>query len=396
MSKKKKAGIITLYYNNDNYGGIAQAYALNKYLEKIGWESELISYERTPVHRENLMQRIKKKGVANIFKDKIDHLPQKIYIKASNKYIKYVYKDKLQNKINLRKKAFARSRELIPHSQVYTEQTIDSCIGNYDIYISGSDQIWKPGVIQSPFVFKFLPKKYKRISYASSIAVTDYPEEYSSFLKKALSVYSWISVREQSSKIYLENLLRRNIDVVVDPTLLLDEMEWETITNKRMINEKYIFAYFLGEDPKQRKIVTNYAKNNNLKIVAFPHITGKIRAVDLHFGDYQLYDVDLSGFLSLIKYADLVWTDSFHAVVFSNIYETNFFVFERFTISKKTNMNSRIYTLLDMFNEKDQLIHPNKKNEHNYNDHVDFITRKEMIRTNIQKSKILLNKALLE
>ena len=303
--KMKRVGIITLYYNNDNYGGIAQAYALNKYIENLGYDSEVISYKRTPVHIPGVRERIKKEGLFSVICSKMEMLPEKLILKISTKYVVKKYGSDLEKKINQRKDAFKRSRELVKHSKVYTEDTIQNCIGAYDCYVSGSDQIWKPGVLQSPYVFEFLPDEYKRISYASSITVTDYPSQYGDYMKKNLAHYMWISVRETSAQTYLENLLHRPVDVVVDPTMLLDKNEWENITSDRIIKEHYLFAYLLGEDHKQRKQITQYAKERKIKIVTLPHVEGKVRAADIGFGDYQLYDIDLPAFLSLIKYADL-------------------------------------------------------------------------------------------
>ena len=193
----------------------------------------------------------------------------------------------------------------------------------------------------------------------------------------------------------MENLLHRPVDVVVDPTMLLDKNEWGNITSDRIIKEHYLFAYLLGEDRKQRKQITQYAKERKIKIVTLPHVEGKVRAADIGFGDYQLYDIDLPAFLSLIKYADFVCTDSFHAVVFSNIFETNFLVFERVILSKKANMNSRLDTLLDMLGEKNKMIYKNKAITNTNLQPTDFINAKEKLRKKADQSKHLLNNALI-
>lgn len=391
----KKVGIITLYYNNDNYGGIAQAYALNKYIQNLGMDSELISYKRSPVKKMSVKEHIKKEGLFSYLKAKFEMLPLKLKLKITNKYAVFRYQRLLQEKIIIRKEAFARSRQRIPHSIVLTEQTIEECIGEYDIYISGSDQIWKPGVLQPPYVFEFLPRKYKRISYASSITVTSFPDGYGKYMQENLSLYSWISVRENCSRDYLEDLLHRKVDVVVDPTLLLNRTEWEDITSKRIINERYMFVYLLGEDSKQRKIISKYAKSNNLKIVTLPHVEGKIRAADIKFGDYQLYDIDLSHFFSLIKYAEIVCTDSFHAVVFSNIFEVQFWVFERIVLSKKANMNSRIDTLLRALKEDDRYVKASQQFKPELADNIDFQEKKKLINNLVTYSATQLKNALL-
>ena len=390
----KKIGIITLYYNNDNYGGIAQAYALNKYIQKLGMESELISYKRSPVKTLSIKERIKNEGFFSFFRTKFEMLPSKLKLKVATKYAVFRYQRFLQEQILLRKKAFARSREIIPHSKVLTENTIKECIGKYDIYISGSDQIWKPGVLQPPYVFEFLPREYKRISYASSITVTSFPYGYGDYMKKNLSLYSWISVRENSSKDYLESILHRKVDVVVDPTLLLSRAEWEDITSDRIINERYMFVYLLGEDSKQRKSISKYAKSKNLKIVTLPHVEGKIRAADIKFGDYHLYDVDLSHFFSLIKYAEIVCTDSFHATVFSNIFEVQFWVFERIVLSKKANMNSRMDTLLGALKEGDRYVKNLQQFNPEFAQDIDFQEKKKLLNNLVVCSAAQLENAL--
>ena len=391
----KKIGIITLYYNNDNYGGIAQSYALNRYIEKLGFDSELISYKRSPVHIPNLRERIKKEGFFAVIRSKLELFPSKLYLKISTKYAVNKYGSELESKLNIRRAAFQRSRELPKHSEVYTEETISGCIGKYDCYVSGSDQIWKPGVLQPPYVFEFLPIEYKRISYASSITVTDYPLQYGDYMKKCLAQYSWISVRETSAKNYLEKLLDKSVDVVVDPTLLLDEDEWNNLANERIVEDHYMFVYLLGEDHKQRKLITQYAKDRNLRIVTLPHVEGKVRAADIGFGNVQLYDVDLASFLSLIKYADCVCTDSFHAVVFSNIFKTDFLAFERVVLSKKVNMNSRMDTLLKMLGESNKFVYKNSIITDINKKPADFTSANEKLKINVDKSRMLLNKALI-
>lgn len=146
---------------------------------------------------------------------------------------------------------------------------------------------------------------------------------------------------------------------------------------------------------KQRKLITRYAKERNLKIVTLPHVEGKVRAADIGFGDYQLYDVDLATFLSLIKNADCVCTDSFHAVVFSNIFETDFLAFERIVLSKKANMNSRMDTLLEMLGESSKFVYKNSKITDINKTLIDFASAKEKLMTNVRRSRELLEKALL-
>lgn len=92
--------------------------------------------------------RIKKEGFFAVIRSKLELFPSKLYLKISTKYAVNKYASELESKLNIRRAAFQRSRELPKHSEVYTEETISGCIGKYDCYVSGSDQIWKPGVLQ--------------------------------------------------------------------------------------------------------------------------------------------------------------------------------------------------------------------------------------------------------
>lgn len=389
----KKIGILTLYYKNDNYGGIAQAYALQKYIEYLGYNSELISYKRTtpPMlngyrFSNNPMQYINRK----LYK-----FPIKIKQRIENKFANYKYGESLQTNIEMRKNAFQRSRLLIPHtSRVYTDETIKETINEFDCFISGSDQIWKPGVIRPAFVCDFLPCNITRFSYASSIAVKHLSVEYGHFMKKALSQYMWISVREVEAQDYLQKLLNRKVDVVVDPTLLLPFEAWDAVTSDKVIEEKYIFVYLLGQDVEQRRDIQAYAHNLNLKIVFLPHVEGKIRACDVGYGDIHLYDVDLPCFFSLIKNAEIIFTDSFHAAVFSIIFNKRFWIYDRIVLQLNSGMDSRLDTLLRISGLLERKITCNKHIS-DINTEINYDSVNKQLIPIIHNSQALLEKALV-
>ncbi len=344
-----KAAIITLYYKNNNYGGIAQAWALQKYIEMLGAETEVLNYKRTspPMFLQT------NNGIKNKFKN----LPQKLNLKINNKFAHNRYYESLKKNFLVREKAFENSRDMVRHSCLYTDETIKETADRYDVFISGSDQIWKPGTIRDAFVWGFLPDGKKRISYASSISMSNLSDAYGKFMKERLAKYSSISVRESEAARYLEKISGRSVATVVDPTLLLTDDIWNDFAAaNRKINERYMFAYMLGEDVRQRKHIIEIAKERKLKIVTLPHIEGYVRACDTGFGDIEMYDIDLPEFLGLIKNAELVCTDSFHGVVFSNIFETEFFVYERSVLDNRYNMNSRLENFLNITDSRQRLI----------------------------------------
>lgn len=346
-----KIGIITLFYKNNNYGGVAQAYALNKYFLNLGYDSELICYKKTKIDKSLRSENKRLKGL--IFRI-INKLKKILKIP-----IEKVLGKKYEKQLKKREEKLELFRNSIPHSAVYTTDNINEIENKYDFFVTGSDQCWNPGVIDNAYTFSFLDKKDKNIfSYASSIAVTQFSDEYKTFIKKELQKYKNISVREKQSKKILSDITKKEVKLVIDPTLLLDRQEWDKmIDKKRIIKEKYIFSYMLGESTKQRKKIKEIAKKNNLKLVTIPYIKGGnkfgFKIEDYKFGDEQMLDISFNDFLNLIKYADYIITDSFHAVCFSYIFKKEFYVFEKKSLM---STNSRIYNLLDLFGVKDRII----------------------------------------
>ena len=289
-------------------------------------------------------------------------------------------------------------RESIPHSPVYNRDNIEQCRGRYRIFVSGSDQIWKPGVADGAFVFSFLDgqTENKIMSYASSVAVEHFPDGYLDFMKKELKKYSFISVRESVTAATFSKTFERDVKSVTDPTLLLGRKEWETVTAKRQVEEPYIFCYLLGNDRKQRKMAEKIAQKQKKLLVTIPHIKNgnsfRFRLEDASFGDLQLFEVGMEEFFSLIKYADMVITDSFHATLFSYQFETPFWVFERTAKSSETKMNSRIYELTGMLGLEKRILKSGLPEQ--IEEPVDFEIARKKIQPEIERSREFLKNAL--
>lgn len=338
----KRIGIITLYNNNNNYGGMAQAYALQKYIENLGYECQVINY---------------RSETSTIFGAPTVHFS--FGERVINKIV-WILTGWLtqQNKDNfsIRYSAMEDFRKSIPHTEEYVDDEVKKCLADFDVFVSGSDQIWKPLVVKGPFVLDFVPDSKTKISYGASIAQKELPDKYGKFMQQSLRSYKYISVREKNAQEYLTKLLERPVDWVVDPVLLLDASAWKSMAAKRQIESRYLFCYFLGESRKERKEAIIFAQKKGLKIVTLPHLLGRCRICDVGFGDIQLYDVGFEKFLSLIKNADYIFTDSFHAVVFSYIFMKNFVVFERVDYGSRENMISRVLNILELMGLKERFI----------------------------------------
>lgn len=335
---KKKVGIISYYCGSYNYGGLLQAYALTKFLNQFdNFKVEQICYKVLHEHNTKTTDSAFRKVLAGIY-----HLPKRLYFNYGKKAT--------EQALEQRKIKISKWRERIPHSnKVFTIHTIGECAEYYDCFITGSDQVWNMRWCDSSYFLDFVPKSKCRFSYGASIGDKSISRELEQLLSKNVSTFNGISVREASSKTDVSNICCRKVEVVVDPTLLLTKEQWDDVCSERQIKQRYIFCYFLGNDIVMRKIAKQFARERDCLLVTLPHAPLDYMPCDRGFGDIPLYNIDPSDFLSLIKYADYIFTDSFHASVFSNLYQKKFIVFER---SGMLEMGNRIEDLCKLFHNQ--------------------------------------------
>lgn len=382
----KKVGIITMYYGSKNYGGVLQAYALQKAISKLGYECEQISFKR--IANKRLASQLKNRLEVNNPFEVMKWATSRSMKLINSKIAKKVLEKQFGESIKVKNEKFTEYCKQIPHSIVYTSENIEKSIEVYDTFVCGSDQIWKPGVACKEYLLGFVPEGKKKVSYAASISKNTLSKEESEFLTSYIEKFDSVSVREKQAVNLLNKYTKKKVEWVLDPTLLLSREEWEKECSERLVNEKYIFCYLLGIDKKQRLMIEKLAKIKSMKIVTIPFSNGSYNFVDSSFGDIKFGNAGPNDFLSLIKHASLVITDSFHATVFSNIFETDFYVLER---TEEKTMNSRITSLLDVVGLPDRFI-SNSKDLLEYKS-IDFLN-KNNLENKIKNSKSYLENSL--
>lgn len=137
-----------------------------------------------------------------------------------------------------------------------------------------------------------------------------------------------------------------SVITTVDPTLLLSPAEWQAIASPRLIQKKYLFCYFLHNDKDLVRLARQFARIHHLKIATIPFSGLEYNETDMRFGKYRFDAIGPEGFLSLILHADYVFTDSFHASVFSLLFHKQFVALPR---GDAAGMGSRLKTLTEMF-----------------------------------------------
>lgn len=303
----KKAGIVTLF-GEYNFGNRLQNYAVQQVLRKKGLNAETIKYvgleDDVPVIRnekdENRLKKFKK------FNENIEFADEILY------------------------KEYEVPRR-------FSE--------DYDYIVMGSDQIWNftfDKIFSDKALGTFVPKK-KRVSFSASFGVNYAPDEDSqlyNLCKNGLNEMKSISVREYAGKEIVKKLTGRDdVEVLIDPTMMLDKSEWEQVMRKpeNLKTDKFILKSFLGDvsDDVWAEL-RRIAEDNECEII------------DISDKNSPYYDMGPAEFLYLEKNALLVATDSFHSCVFSIIFSTPFVIFEREGGDLKS-MYSRIETLLETF-----------------------------------------------
>lgn len=339
----KKIGILTFYYNVKNYGALLQAYALVSAIHNQGYNCEQVCVKIT-----SNSEKCRKRHF------KIKNIPK--YIKALFPMIRekwFVYKTENRNA------AMRKFQHSIPHSEiVYNSNNLNESLKFYSSFITGSDQVWNLDRYRKEYFLGFVPENIYKFSYAASMPNVNITDEKKEIVKEHLESFDAISVREEETAEFLRNLTGKDVVQALDPTLLLDKSQWDDVCSDRMIDENYVFCYFLGESKKMRKEAKRFAKRVGCKIVTLPHLL-KLRSEDMFFAHVNLYDVSPEQFISLIKYAKYVITDSFHATVFSTLYKTKFFVFDR---TDAGVMSSRITSLLSLTENEERFCFGNRMN----------------------------------
>lgn len=309
----KKIGVITINDFN-NFGNRLQCYAVQRYLEKMGYKVE------------NIYNLNRNEG---------------FIINCARKLYHILIDFGKWETVSERRKNFLEFNKNIKFSDEsiicghYNENLNDK----YDFFVSGSDQVWNPYYRKRVEVDLLnFAERGKKVAFSASIGVSKLPDAVIEKYKRYLKDFKCISVRENSAKKIVEDLTgRSDIEVLVDPTLLLTKEDWDYVSRKPDYNHspKYILSYFLGGSKKYDNIIKGIAEKYSCEII------------DVYDKNSTFYSCGPQHFLDLEKNAFLVCTDSFHSAVFAFLFNRPFIVFDR--DNTKIDMSSRMETLLKTF-----------------------------------------------
>lgn len=310
-----KIGGITFWRNN--YGSILQAYALQKYIsEELEQEYEIVNqYSAKMMSISNLFDKLHTIGLLSTLK----RLVGRFGLPKLRKRVEslQIFVDKY----------------LIVSKEIYNEDSIANANEMYDGFICGSDQIWNPANtdLDSMYWLKFVSDNKLKISYAPSIGIEDASLDVREKIKQNLQSFDFISSREETGTDLINDIISSNkCKTVLDPTLIVNKSVWDDLSDINNIGDGYVFAYMLKGTKEERKCIESFAKGKKLKVYTMPFLDGEnLVPYDFKFGDVKLWSSGPDEFIRAIRYAEYVFTDSFHCMVFSCIYHKTFFSFPK-------------------------------------------------------------------
>lgn len=317
--------LITLH-RAENYGSVLQTLALQNKLREFGHAVTVMDYYPERYTNAGLLKRLKDKSPK--FKNPLFLSAAKMLI-----YPSYLRKGKVFGR-------FLHKYLKLSDMSFATNEEAKGKFEDADAYCTGSDQVWNShwneGVEKALFL-DFVPKNKLVFSYAASIGLSELPECEKDITRQLLDKYEFISVRENTGVEIVKQLGREDVVQSLDPTLLMTKEEWDNYTDNSYGQKEYILTYNLHHDPEIDKYAQALSQKYHIPVYNISYNWHDI----IRKGRLQ-WCPSVEGFLGLIKHARFVIADSFHATVFSIVFERPFV-----TITPEV-ASSRISSLLAM------------------------------------------------
>ncbi len=334
----KKIGIIT-FYKSDNLGAVLQAYALEECIRKKGYSAEIIQYSDLK-KKEKKMNTVKK-VLHNFW-----------YHTLKRKILKDKKWVSVQNFIN--------KNDSLSEQVYYSSAEINNHPPHYDVYITGSDQVWNDSITgeDDSFYLSFAPEKATKISYGSSCGSIKGLLKNKEKKAMLLSRYDAVAVRESNLVSALKNEFNIDAQLVLDPTLLLRPADWESVLSqsKKALKGNYILCYIMPGDKVIETGIAQIAKELSRQ-TGYRIVRLGLKDKDrLKFRKDDIFDAGPAEFVRLIADAEYVVTNSFHGSVFSINFGKNVYGVINGEVDGRATRAARLISVYELLGMNDRLI----------------------------------------
>ncbi len=330
-----RAGLITFHFAH-HYGAQLQACATMKAIQNLGHQCEIIDYRLPHTTRTNRLCQpaVSVRAAAADAHTALHYAPLKARFDRFEAFV--------EEEMTLSPRRYTTLEELLANPPAY------------DVYVSGSDQIWNPYIFQNQefdpaFLLAFV-KEGRRIAYAPSLGVPQLPEDKAAQLRTFLAPFSALSVRERRGQEVIRQATGRQASVVLDPTLLLTGPDWAKLALPPARQGPYILCYFVSDPGEVAPYALALSRRTGWPIVQLAGARRKIPgAAEL------VFDAGPREFLGLFQHAAFVCTNSFHGAAFSLQFQRPFFT--SMSPSERARPSfSRIYSLLESLGAADRIL----------------------------------------
>lgn len=311
-----KIGILT-FPNSKSYGAVLQMLALYNVCKELGYDTEIINYHNLWMKQEKHSSLAKQ----NIVKKKLNHL---LHYRLTKGFAK-----------------FEGQMTKYPAKPVSDKTQLLAISKRYGAVICGSDQVWNPDITNydKSYFLDFCGTETARISYAPSFGVESLQAEYGQQIKEELLKFQSLSVREKAGQQILCQLTGESAELVIDPTLLLNEEFWARHESQHpKAKGSYILYYTIRESKTLWRKCLELSEKTGMPIL---RIGSNAISKWLHKTDKVEYipDVAPDQWLYLVRNAGYVVTNSFHGTAFSVNFKKNFYVeYSSYTNSRLSNL----------------------------------------------------------
>lgn len=341
MKEKGKAAILTWCYNNGktNYGQILQCFAMQEVISQLGYDPVVVRYRR-PDSDENVY------GLPKSERDRYEY-----------DYRIRVVEGKKDKRIERFMSFIRENIEL--SEQCYTKAEVEEVTADCEVLVCGSDQIWNPLWFDDIYALNFGSPGQRRIAYAPS-GVLDESSTQATLIYKEIAEYierfEFVTLREKKGVEILKKYSNKIISDAIDPTMLVTQDRWDEVSALPVSTERYVFCYSLGRMRPHKILLRYFMKRYRADKVFFITSGHYDEEDELETDDVfkAVTDAGPAEFISLIKNAVAVCTDSFHGIAMSAIYRKQFYVICRNdpNISVWASMERQM-NLLDKLGMKD-------------------------------------------
>lgn len=330
----KNLGIISynIYGNFTNYGSALQSWALHQAIKRIG--------DYKPVLVDYCPDVLMDKDPLNPFKNMWDQDEESRRMCELTMPAIRVNYEKFENFYTDRFYRTPKKYTSANFNEVVEDEKLDG-------FVCGSDTIFCMDEFgfDDGFYANYPCMHGKSVAYAASFGDPTLSEENCRILNERLQNFKAFGLREEQMIQYVKNHTNVPVQRVIDPTLLLTSEDYDSIAATKHMDEKYLLLYSRRYSPKMEAYAEKIASEKGLKVVDI-----SLRAINAEKGHIMRYDAGVEEFLSLVKYADYIVTNSFHGMIFAVQYRRPFVIFSR------EQCNNKIAELLDLFGLSDRML----------------------------------------